>query len=231
MLRVGGGKQRSPSAVEIALSASASGWLACWLWQKLMGTMWQSTRERVGGCQVFLRICVCIYVSAYLLSHLFCSCLCDLCQQAVEMWPFPGMRNASRKVWLHILMNIWRPWSHATWFATNWNRLTNLLLWPPGATPGRGWQRGRGVLCMGTIQLPKHDWEKQTSPPSPPPLPGWREEAAGIQWTGSLHTAKAAQTQMTSGCSYTAEFPGYAHVWPKADCPCAHTMSEVSLQE
>lgn len=53
-----------------------------------MGTMWQSTRERVGGCQVFLRICVCIYVSAYLLSHLFCSCLCDLCQQAVEMFPW-----------------------------------------------------------------------------------------------------------------------------------------------
>lgn len=51
-----------PSAIETALSASMSGWLACWLWQKLIGTMWQSTQERVGGCQVFLRICVCIYM-------------------------------------------------------------------------------------------------------------------------------------------------------------------------
>lgn len=63
-------KQRSPSAVEIALSASVSGWLACWLWQKLMGTMWQSTWERVGGCQVFLRICVCIYECVFIIPSL-----------------------------------------------------------------------------------------------------------------------------------------------------------------
>lgn len=54
-------------------------------------------------------VCVYIYVSVYLLSHLFCSCLCDLCQQAVEMWPFPGMRNASRKVRLHILITYGGP--------------------------------------------------------------------------------------------------------------------------
>lgn len=113
------GSREVPSAVEIALSASMSGWLACWL-TKIDGDHVAVNTGEGGRVPSFpTYVCVYIYVSVYLLSHLFCSCLCDLRQQAVEMWPFPGMRNASRKVRLHILMNIWRPWSHATWFATN----------------------------------------------------------------------------------------------------------------
>jgi len=41
---------------------------------------------------------------------------------------------------------------------------------------------GRGGQCMGTVHLPKHDWEKKAPPPSPSPLPGRREEAEGIHW-------------------------------------------------
>lgn len=38
------------------------------------------------------------------------------------------------------------------------------------------------MLSMGTVHLPKHDQEKERPPVSSPSLPGWREEAAGIQW-------------------------------------------------
>lgn len=38
------------------------------------------------------------------------------------------------------------------------------------------------MQCMGTVHLPEHNCERKTPPLSSLPHPGWKEEAAGVQW-------------------------------------------------